>query len=40
MIDFGMQITGGFLASLPPIALALLLQKYIINGLSEGSVKE
>ncbi|MMZ66035.1 L-arabinose transport system permease protein AraQ [compost metagenome] len=39
MIDFGMQITGGFLASLPPIALALFLQKYIISGLSEGSEK-
>ncbi|WP_270619449.1 carbohydrate ABC transporter permease [Paenibacillus macerans] len=39
MIDFGMQITGGLLASLPPIALALFLQKYIISGLSEGSEK-
>jgi len=39
MIDFGMQITGGFLASLPPIALALFLQKFIISGLSEGSEK-
>lgn len=39
MIDFGMQITGGFMASIPPIALALFLQKFIINGLSEGSEK-
>ncbi|MEB3103563.1 carbohydrate ABC transporter permease [Ferviditalea candida] len=39
MIDFGMQITGGFLASLPPIILALFFQKYIINGLTEGSEK-
>jgi multiple sugar transport system permease protein len=39
MVDFGMQITGGFLASLPPIIAALFLQKYIISGLSEGSEK-
>ncbi|MEH6907158.1 carbohydrate ABC transporter permease [Neobacillus drentensis] len=39
MVDFGMQITGGFLASIPPILLALFFQKYIINGLSEGSDK-
>lgn len=39
MIDFGMQITGGFLASIPPILLALFFQKYIIRGLAEGSDK-
>lgn len=39
MIDFGMQITGGFLASIPPILLALFFQKYIISGLAEGSDK-
>jgi multiple sugar transport system permease protein len=39
MVDFGMQITGGFLASIPPILLALFFQKYIISGLSEGSDK-
>jgi ABC-type sugar transport system, permease component len=39
LIDFGMQITGGLLASLPPIILALFLQKFIISGLSEGSEK-
>lgn len=39
MVDFGMQITGGLLASLPPIVLALFFQKYIVNGLSEGAEK-
>ncbi|MCF2649176.1 carbohydrate ABC transporter permease [Niallia sp. Sow4_A1] len=39
MIDFGMQITGGLLASIPPIILALFFQKYIISGLSEGADK-
>lgn len=39
MVDFGLQITAGFLGSIPPIILALILQKYIISGLSEGSVK-
>lgn len=39
MVDFGMQITGGFLAALPPIILALFFQKYIISGLAEGSDK-
>jgi multiple sugar transport system permease protein len=39
MVDFGMQITGGFLASLPPILLALFFQKFIVNGLSEGAEK-
>ncbi|WP_047153192.1 carbohydrate ABC transporter permease [Aneurinibacillus tyrosinisolvens] len=39
MIDFGMQIAGGLMASLPPIILALFFQKNIISGLSEGSEK-
>jgi multiple sugar transport system permease protein len=40
MIDYGLMTTGGLIASLPPILIAMLLQKYIINGLTEGSVKE
>jgi multiple sugar transport system permease protein len=40
MIDYGLMTTGGLIASLPPILIALLLQKYIISGLTEGSVKE
>lgn len=40
MIDFGLMMTGGMLAALPPILFALFMQKYIVNGLTEGSVKE
>ncbi|MTT32366.1 ABC transporter permease subunit [Terrilactibacillus sp. BCM23-1] len=39
MVNFGMQITGGLIASLPPIILALIFQKFIVSGLSEGSEK-
>jgi multiple sugar transport system permease protein len=40
MIDYGLMTTGGILTALPPIFIALLLQKHIISGLTEGSVKE
>ena len=40
MIDYGQMMAGGMLASLPPILFALVLQKYVVNGLTEGSVKE
>ena len=40
MIDYGLMTTGGIIASLPPILFAMLLQKYIISGLTEGSIKE
>ena len=40
MLDYGLMTTGGVIASLPPILIAMLLQKYIISGLTEGSVKE
>lgn len=39
MVDYGLMATGGLIAAIPPIIVALLLQKYIINGLTEGSVK-
>jgi multiple sugar transport system permease protein len=39
LIDYGLMTTGGVLASLPPVVLSLALQKYIIKGLTEGSVK-
>lgn len=38
-IDYGMMATGGVLASLPPVILAFLLQRYIIPGLAAGAVK-
>jgi len=31
--------TAGVLASLPPVILALIFQKFIIQGLTAGSVK-
>lgn len=38
-IDYGMMTTGGVIASLPPIVLAVVLQRYLITGLTAGSVK-
>ena len=40
MVDYGMMCAGGVLAALPPVLIALFLQKYIVSGLSEGGVKE
>lgn len=39
LIDYGLMTTGGVIAALPPVVLAIVLQKYIIRGLTEGSVK-
>ncbi len=38
-IDFGMMATGGVIAAIPPILIALLFQRYLISGLSSGAVK-
>jgi multiple sugar transport system permease protein len=38
-VDFGMMATGGVLASLPPLIIAFLFQRYIIGGLTAGAVK-
>lgn len=38
-IDFSAQATGGVLAAIPPVLLALIFQRYIIAGLTAGSVK-
>ncbi|MCK4419928.1 carbohydrate ABC transporter permease [Candidatus Aerophobetes bacterium] len=37
--DYVMMSTGGVLASLPPVVLALIFQKFIIKGLTGGAVK-
>lgn len=37
--DYVMMSTGGVLASLPPVLLALTFQKFIIKGLTGGAVK-
>lgn len=39
MVDYGMMAAGGVLAALPPVLLALLLQKQIISGLTSGAIK-
>ncbi|NRF90382.1 carbohydrate ABC transporter permease [Paenibacillus frigoriresistens] len=38
-IDYGMMSTGGVLTALPPIILAFMFQKYIVQGLTNGAVK-
>lgn len=38
-VDFGMIATGGVLASLPPLVIAFVFQRYIVGGLSAGAVK-
>ena len=39
MIDYGLMMAGGLVATIPPMLIALLLQKYIISGLTVGAVK-
>ena len=38
--DYIMSATAGVIASLPPVLIALIFQKYIISGLAAGAVKE
>jgi len=38
--DYVMSATAGVIASLPPVLIALIFQKYIITGLAAGAVKE
>jgi multiple sugar transport system permease protein len=38
-IDYGMMMTGGVLATVIPLILALIFQKYIVSGLTAGAVK-
>lgn len=37
--DWGLMTAGGVLASLPPVAVALLMQRYLMTGLASGGVK-
>ena len=37
--DFGLMSAGGVLASIPPVVLALIFQRYILQGLTAGAVK-
>ena len=38
-VDFGLIAAGGILAALPPVALAVVFQRYLISGLASGAVK-
>jgi multiple sugar transport system permease protein len=38
-IDFGLLATGGVIAALPPVLIAFVFQRYIVAGLTAGSVK-
>ena len=37
--DFGLIAAGGVLATIPPVLLALVFQRYIVGGLTSGAVK-
>ena len=39
-VDYGMIATGGLLASLPPLIITFIFQKYIVMGMTAGGVKE
>jgi multiple sugar transport system permease protein len=38
-VDFGLLATGGVIAALPPVLIAFIFQRYIVAGLTAGSVK-
>lgn len=38
-VDITAMMTGGLLAALPPVLLALIFQRFIVSGLSAGAVK-
>ena len=38
-IDYGMMTTGGVVASIPPVLLAIFFQRYLLRGLTAGAVK-
>ena len=37
--DINAMMAGGVLAAIPPVLLALLFQRYIVQGLTAGAVK-
>lgn len=37
--DFGLVAAGGVLASIPPVIIAIVFQRYIVSGLAAGGVK-
>lgn len=39
VVDFGLIATGGVLACIPPVIIALAFQRYIVGGLTAGALK-
>jgi multiple sugar transport system permease protein len=39
-VDYGMIATGGVIASIPPLLIAIFFQKYIVTGMTGGGNKE
>lgn len=39
-VDFGMVATGGVVASVPPLLIAIFLQRFLVHGMTAGGVKE
>ena len=37
--DFGLVAAGGVLAALPPVAVAVIFQRYVVSGLAAGAMK-
>jgi len=37
--DFGLVAAGGLIAAIPPVLVAVAFQRYVVSGLSAGSVK-
>ena len=38
-VDFGMMSTGGVIAAIPAVLLAIVFQRYLVSGLTAGAVK-
>jgi multiple sugar transport system permease protein len=38
-VNWGLLVTGGFIASLPPLILSLLFYRYIVSGITAGGLK-
>jgi multiple sugar transport system permease protein len=38
-LDFGLMASGGVIAAMPPVLLALMLQRHITSGLTSGAIK-
>ncbi|MDF2684397.1 MAG: transporter permease [Brevibacillus sp.] len=39
-VDYGLVAAAGVIASLPPVIIALVTQKYLVRGMTAGGVKE